>query len=184
MSEPFYDRAPQQEDAPAVAPVDPRDAEVVRLSADLAAARARVDELARAYQAGERDREAFKQRVQREREQLVDVEKGRVSLALIEAVDELDLCVSAADESALATGVRLIRENLLRKLEAMGVTRVAVVGHRFDPNLAEATGIDVTPEPNEDGTVLAVVRACYQLNNRVIRPGLVKVARYVKPADA
>ncbi len=58
------------------------EAQAAELEADLelATARKRVDELARAYQAGERDREEFKQRLPRERERMIDVERGNVAM--------------------------------------------------------------------------------------------------------
>lgn len=158
--------------------------EVDRLNADLDAARKRIDELARAYQAGERDREAFKQRIARERDQLLDVERGKVAQTLLEAIDQLDLCLQNADDSPLARGVRLIRSNILKQADASGIELVNLVGQPFDPNFAEASDMEVTPNEADDGVVLAATRACYQLKGRVIRPGQVKVAKYVKPADA
>jgi molecular chaperone GrpE len=161
-----------------VAPVD--------LDAELASARKRIDELARAYQSLERDREEFKRRLQRERERLIDVERGEVALALLEAIDDLDLALAEADDTPLARGVRVIRENLLKKLEHLGIERVPVVGTSFDPNLAEAADLEVTPEAEKDNTVTAELRAGYRLKNkdRVVRPARVKVARYVKAAEA
>lgn len=158
--------------------------EVHRLQQELEAARKRVDELARAYQAGERDREEFKKRVAREREQLMDVERGKVAVALLEAIDELDLALSTAVDSPLKKGVRLIRENLLKKAESTGIEAVPLEGQAFDPNLAEATDMEITAVEADDGKVVAVTRAAYALKGRVIRPGQVKVARYVKPAQA
>lgn len=161
-----------------------------RLIAELAAARKRIDDLARAYQEGERDREAFKQRVQRERERLMEVERGQIALSLIEAVDELERCLSVPDGStdpqagSLYEGVRLIRDGLVKKLEGLGIERVALVGQTFDPQLAEAVDMEVTPDPSADQRILADVRAAYRAKGRVIRPGRVKVARYLKPADA
>jgi molecular chaperone GrpE len=173
-----------QEQNPNQPPPDQRDLEIARLTKDLEAAHRRVDELARAIQAGDRDREAFKTRLQREREQLLDVERGNVARTLLEAIDDLDLCLTNSDQSPLAKGVRLIRDGLIKKAEETGLERVELVGRPYDPNLAEATAMDLTADPAEDGKVLEVVKACYQLKGKVIRPGRVKVARYVKPADA
>src|SRR5688572_22612856 len=110
-----------QEQAAAVSAVDP--AEIARLTEDLERSRRRVDELARAYQAQEREREEFKQRLTRERERMLDVERGNVARLVIEAVDELDRCLlmSGSDTSPLAQGVRMIRDNLLGKLQASGI---------------------------------------------------------------
>lgn len=157
---------------------------VAELEANLEAARRRVDELARAYQAVEKDKEAFKQRLTRERDQLADIERGNVAMALLEAIDELDLCLAAGDTSPLATGVKLVRDNLIRKAESTGIERVELAGTQYDPNLAEATGMDITGHADEDGKVVEMARACYRMKGRVIRPGRVKVLKYVKPAEA
>ncbi len=164
---------------------EPAESEVTtRLQAELDAARRRVDELARAYQAVEKDKEAFKQRLTREREQLADIERGQAATALLEAIDELDLCLSAQDTSPLATGVRLVRDNLIKKAESTGIERVELVGTEYDPNLAEATGMDVTGNPDDDGRVVEMLRACYRLKGKVVREGRVKVLKFVKPAEA
>src|SRR5262245_15494452 len=112
--------------------------------AELEAARKRIDELARAYQALERHREDFKKRLAPEPEQTLDVERGEVALALLEAIDDLDRALAKADDSPLARGVAVIREGLLKKTEQLGIERVGMVGHRYDPNVAEAADLEVT----------------------------------------
>jgi molecular chaperone GrpE len=164
--------------APAVNP------ELERLTTDLETARRRVNELAHALQAGERDREEFKQRQNRERERMIDVEKGNVANTLLEAVDQLDLVLQAADDSPLAKGVKLIRDTVLKQAETTGIERIELVGGQYDPNLAEATDMEITPVEADDGKVVSVFKVAYQLKGRVIRPGVVKVAKYVKPANA
>lgn len=162
-------------------PVDP---EVQQLQEQLEVARKRVNELAHAVQAGERDRAEFKERLTRERERMVDVEKGKIAVILLEAIDQLDLSLQSADESALARGVKLIRESVLKQAEAMGIERVELAGKPFDPNLAEATDMEMTTSPDDDGKVVLMLKPAYALNGRVIRPGTVKVAKYVQAASA
>jgi molecular chaperone GrpE len=169
---------PETEAAPAQAD------EVARLQSELEASRRRVDELARGIQDVMRDRDDFKQRIQRERERMIEVEKGEVAKALIEAVDELDLSLSADDGSPLAQGVRLIRDKLLQKLQANGIERLDLVGRPFDPNMAEAVDMELVSSPAHGDRVLAEQRAGYALRGRVIRPARVKVGRYVEPAKA
>ncbi|HET9451785.1 MAG TPA: nucleotide exchange factor GrpE [Aggregicoccus sp.] len=171
----------QVADAPAGA-----DSARQRLEEELAASRKRVDELARAYQALSQDREEFKQRLTRERERMLDVERGKVAATLLEAIDDLDrsLAASASDSSPLAQGVRLIREGLLAKVQSTGIERIEVVGKPFDPNTAEATDMEITPVAEDDHKVVSEVRAGYRLKDRVIRPARVRVAKYVPPAQA
>jgi len=164
-----------------------KDPERERLALELEATRRRLDELARAYQSVNKDREEFKQRLTRERERMMDVERGNVALTLLEAIDELDRCIAmSAGEanSPLAQGVKLIRDGLLTKVQASGIERIQVVGQPYDPNTAEAFDMEITPQPEDDQKVVAEVRAGYKLKDRIIRPARVKVAKYVPPAQA
>src|SRR5713226_1357124 len=156
------------------------------LRKELESSRKRVDELARAFQALSNDREEFKQRLSRERERLVDVEKGNVAQTLLEVMDELDLSLQAVanDQSPFAQGVRLIRDGILTKLQGLGIERIDPLGQHFDPNLVEAADIEVTDDPSRDQKVVSVTRAGYRMKDRVIRPARAKVARYLKPAQA
>ena len=159
---------------------------MLQLRQDLQAARKRVDDLARAVQSLTQDREEFKLRLSRERDRMLEVEKGNVAVGLLEAIDDLDLCLnaSAEEQSPLATGVRLIRDNLVSKAQASGVERLSLMGTVFDPNVAEAADMELTPDLDQDQRVIAELRAGYRLKGRVIRPGRVKVAKYVTPASA
>ncbi|HUM12501.1 MAG TPA: nucleotide exchange factor GrpE [Myxococcaceae bacterium] len=182
---------PDPEPQPETAPAPPGAAqpavepdEVTQLRAELEAARRRVDELARGIQDVMREREEFKQRIQRERERLIEVEKGQVALALIEAIDELDHSLAADDGSPFAQGVRLIRDKLLQKLQASGIERLDLVGRPYDPKAAEAVDMELVSSPEQGDRVLSEQRAGYAQRGRVIRPGRVKVGRYVEPAKA
>jgi molecular chaperone GrpE len=156
------------------------------LRRELEASRKRVDDLARAFQALNNDREEFKQRLSREQERMLEVEKGNIAQVLLEVVDELDLSLQAAgdDDSPLKHGVQLIRDGILSKLQALGIERVDPLGQRFDPNLVEAADVEITTDPANDQKVVGVMRAGYRMKDRVIRPARAKVARYVEPAHA
>src|ERR1044071_2438354 len=131
-----------QEAAPTV------DAERERLETELDATRKRVDQLARAYQELMKDREEFKQRLTRERERMMDVERGNVATTLLEAVDELDRCLSmrGGDRSSpRGQAGKMSRDGLWSKLQQTGIERIQVVGLPYDPNTAEATDMEITP---------------------------------------
>ncbi len=179
----------EETDARPAEPAAPRgpgaNVELERLRAELEASRRRVDELARGVQALTQDQDDFKQRLSRERDRMLDVERGRVALALVEAGDELERALEQGDDgSVLFRGVQLIREKVSAKLESSGVQRLALLGSRFDPNLAEAVDLEVTGDATRDHEVLLEVRGGYLLNGRVIRPARVRIAKYVPPARA
>src|SRR5437870_4368768 len=70
---------------PAAAPAPSAEGE-----ARLAAQAARIDELSRAYAALVEDNKAFRNRLEREKDRVVEAERGRVILVLLEALDELE----------------------------------------------------------------------------------------------
>ena len=159
-------------------------AELDQLRAELVAARARINELARGLQDAVRERAAFQERISRENERRREVEKGEFALPVIEAIDALDLSLQVDDGSALARGVRLIRDDLLAKLAARGIERLQLTGSPFNPHQAEAVDTELVPHPAQDGQVLSEVRGGYVLGGRVVRPARVRVGRYVEPAQA
>jgi len=159
---------------------------VLQLQRELEAARKRIDELARGLQALDRDREDFKERLTRERERLLEIEKANIALILLDVMDELDLSIQASgdEDSPTTRGVKLIREGLLNKIQSLGIERVDVMNRPFDPKLAEAADTELTSKPEDDQKIVAVVRPGYRLKDRIIRPARVRVARYLTHAQA
>jgi molecular chaperone GrpE len=143
----------------------------------------RINELARAFQELERDRENYRIRLAREREQLLDVERGEVALALLETIDDLERALAKTDDTPLAKGVRQIRDGLVKKAVGLGLERLSLIGTTFDPGLAEAVDVEITLEASQDKVVTEELRAGYRLKGRVVQPARVRVARYVEPLD-
>jgi molecular chaperone GrpE len=174
----------QAPETPAATPAGADSQQLEGLRAELTAARARVNELARGLQDAAREKEAYKDRLARENERLRDVEKAENARLVIDAIDALDRSLLAADRSPLAKGVRLIRDDLVTKLAAQGIERLELTGAPFDPNQAEAMDTELVTDPAADGKVVAQLRAGYALKGRVVRPAQVRVGRYVEPARA
>jgi molecular chaperone GrpE len=162
--------------------LDPRDAQ-------LAAQAARVDELTRAYASLVEDNKSFRARLEREQARVVDAERASVAQALLEATDDLERALAAVAGAGdaqgdalrtLAEGVRLSLASLHRRIQSLGAERIAVVGQRFDPRLAEA--IDAVPvaDVEQDEVVLQEVRSGYRIGGRVLRPARVRVGRLAR----
>ncbi|MBK5298700.1 MAG: nucleotide exchange factor GrpE, partial [Vicinamibacteria bacterium] len=101
-------------------------------------------------------------------------------LDLLPVVDDLEraLAVEATGEGAESyrRGIELIHKQLAELLARRGVTVLDALGADFDPHLHQA----VASEPadgHRDGEVMAVLRAGYLLNDRLLRPAMVKVAQ-------
>lgn len=146
----------------------------------------RIDELARAYSALLNEQKEFRGRLEREKDRVLESERGKIALYLLQFGDEIERALGAAhgDEGPLAQGVRLIHEGLNRTLTSMGIERLALVGRPFDPNLAEVLDVQPVSEPARDGEVLSELAPGYRLGERLLRAARVRVARYMPAQPA
>ena len=121
----------------------------------------------------------YRRRVERERRE--QGERAVVDLlqALLLVVDDFDLAMTVdAGEGAAPyrKGVELIHAKLHELLRRQGLRAIDALGADFDPNLHEA----VVHEPSADhreNEVIGELRKGYMLNDRLLRPALVKVAK-------
>lgn len=164
---------------PAAPAPDERDAR-------LAAQAARLDELTRAYAALVEDNKAYRQRLERERQRVLEAERAEVVQTLLEAADDLERALSAVGEEqqgelrSLVDGVRLSLGVLHRRIAAVGAERIAVVGLPFDPHVAEAVDAVPIADAALDGVMLQEIRAGYRLGERLLRPARVRVGRLAR----
>jgi len=122
----------------------------------------------------------FRKRVDRDRREMADRAAESLLLDLLPVVDDLEraLAVEATGEGADAyrRGVELIHKQLSELLARRGVKVLDALGADFDPHLHQA----VASEPADgrrDGEVVDVLRTGYLLNDRLLRPAMVKVAQ-------
>lgn len=181
---------PQGAEAPpAAAPEEPAPPAPDAAAAKLAAQAARIDELTRAYAALVEDNKAFRQRLERERERVVEAERTSVAQALLEAADDLERALAAVSVvgdvggealASLAEGVRLSLGSLHKRIAELGAHKIAVVGLPFDPRLAEAVDAVAVADAEQDGIVLQEVRPGYRIGERILRPARVRVGRLAR----
>jgi len=139
----------------------------------------RIEELSRALAEVINDREAFKRRLERDRERQLQAERGEIARVLLEAVDDLERALAAGggSVSALAHGVGLITADLHKRIEGLGLTRIEARGRPFDPVLHEAVDLVPVADPAADGAVVDEVRTGWRAGDRVVRPARVRVGR-------
>jgi len=101
---------------------------------------------------------------------------------LLPIVDSLELCVANAPEkpeavlTAVIEGVNLTLKMFYNAMEKYGVKQVNPVSEQFDPESQQAISMQHDPSV-KPGTVISVLQKGYTLNNRLIRPALVVVAK-------
>ena len=95
---------------------------------------------------------------------------------LLNVIDNFERALAAGDESdSFYQGMEMILKQLLGVLEKAGASEITALGEDFDPNFHNAVMTEDSTE-YESGKVTEVLQKGYVLNNRVIRPSMVKVA--------
>lgn|SRR3990167_3223606 len=102
----------------------------------------------------------------------------RFALELLPVIDSLERCVAteANELAALLEGVKLTLKMFYATLEKFGIQQVNPEKEAFKPEYHQAVSIqeDTTVNP---GCVITVLQKGYLLNERLIRPALVVVAK-------
>lgn len=73
------------------------------------------------------------------------------------------------------SAMSMTQNELVKVLEKNGVKRIYPLGEKFDHNFHEA--LSQIESDKEQGTVLDVIQAGYALNDRLLKPALVAVAK-------
>ncbi len=112
-----------------------------------------------------------------------DIEKARkfalekFSGELLAVKDSLDaaLVIDSSDVTSYKNGVELTAKQLLSVFEKFNIAEINPVNEKFDPNKHQA--ISAVDSELEANTVVSVLQKGYTLNDRVLRPALVMVAK-------
>jgi molecular chaperone GrpE len=126
--------------------------------------------------------ENYRKRMQREKEDLARFANENLLREILPILDNLDRAVSHAVESSendaagLLEGVQMTLGQFNKVLEKFGVVVVDAVGKPFDPAWHEAMG-QIESSEHPPNTVVQEMQKGYTLNERLLRPSLVLVAK-------
>lgn len=182
--------AKAEETVSAEAVIESLRAEVDRLSAENAALRNDVEKFRKLgaewqnqYLQLQADFRRHRQRTQEEAARLRERAAESLIGRLLPVFDDLERAAGAARDhdvtvarEALVQGVDMVRAGLYQVLQQAGLTPVETVAARFDPNIHEAVGFEITDKV-PDGYVLQETRRGFRLGERLLRPAQVIVAR-------
>jgi molecular chaperone GrpE len=121
----------------------------------------------------------YRKRIERERREQADQAVVDLLQELLLVVDDFDraLTVDAGEGGgAYRKGVELIHGKLHDLLRKQGLKAIDALGADFDPNIHQAVIHEDSPEHRE-GEVIGELRKGYMLNDRLLRPAMVKVAK-------
>lgn len=99
------------------------------------------------------------------------------SSELMPVRDSLEAALSThnATPEALRSGVELTLKQLTSAFDKFSIREINPLGEKFDPHKHQSINmVEADAEPN---TVVGVLQKGYSLNDRVLRPALVSIAR-------
>jgi len=122
------------------------------------------------------DFENFRKRMARENAAAIDRGVSKLAKELLPALDHLEHALKAAQgHEEVIKGFALVRDEIVRALERVGIQPFAPQGEAFDPTEHEAMASQPV-EGAEAGTVVEVYQQGYRINGAVLRPARVVVA--------
>lgn len=177
-------KADQADKKPEPPPPDFREIRIQTLERALADREATLHSYIRAHKKAEADFEAYKQRLERDRQRELLAEKARFVERLLDLDDNLARTIEAAKRTAganeaLISGVEMVHRQFVERLVELGLERVDPTGKPFDPTSMEALGMMPVNDPTQDNTVVLTMRTGYRIGEREIRPALVQVGRFL-----
>jgi molecular chaperone GrpE len=126
------------------------------------------------------DMENLKKRQERERAELLQFANENLIKELLPVVDNLERALDHGRQleapAALLEGIDLVYQGFLKALDRFGVTPINSVGQPFDPVFHNAVMQEEAPDA-PDSSVIKELQKGYLLNQRLLRPAMVVVAR-------
>jgi molecular chaperone GrpE len=119
-----------------------------------------------------------RKRLARDVEQARKFANERLLSDLLPVCDNLErgLTADTADAAALREGMDLTLKALLKVAEANGLKAIEPLGQPFNPELHQAMSLVDAPNAAAN-TVVTVLQKGYVLNERLLRPALVAIAK-------
>ena len=155
--------------------------ELAGLQAQLEVANAKVAENMDLALRTRAEMENLRKRQARELENAHKYSLDKIAAELLPVRDTLELGVAAADEEdaeleKIVEGTGLTLKMLTQALEKFNILEVDPLGEKFNPDLHQAISMqEGTDKPAN--TVLTVMQKGYTLNDRLLRPAMVVIAK-------
>lgn len=122
------------------------------------------------------DFQNFKRRTEKEKGDIYAFANEKIIGELLNVIDNFERAMASGNaEDNFYKGMEMILKQLLGVIEKAGASEIKALGEDFDPNFHNAIMMEDSSE-YESGKVTEVLQKGYVLNNRVIRPSMVKVA--------
>jgi len=124
--------------------------------------------------------ENVKKRLDKEKIEFIKFANAELISELVDIVDDFHRAIDAVrknhDTKLLMQGVEMITNKLQATLKQRGLNEISETQVAFDHDKHEAVSTEDTDEHPEN-TVIEILRKGFMLNDRVIKPAMVKVSK-------
>lgn len=119
----------------------------------------------------------FRKRSEKEKSESYSHGEAKTVEEFLPMFDNLERALASEqqDYDSLKKGVQMTFDGLMSTLEKIGVTVFGEAGETFDPNLHHAV-MHIEDENLEENVITDVFQKGYKLNDKIIRPAMVKTA--------
>lgn len=119
----------------------------------------------------------YRNRVEREKKSLYASATEDIILQLLPVLDNFERALNNIEkDNAYYEGIKMIYNQMINVLTNNGLKEIECLGETFDPNFHHAIFMEEC-EDKDEGTIIEVLQKGYMLNEKVIRPSMVKVAK-------
>lgn len=120
----------------------------------------------------------YKRRTSNERVQALSMGVEKIAFGLLDIVDNFERALSLEKDTAggFYEGVEMIYTQLIDYLKQNGVVEIDALNQKFDPNFHHAVMVEERDDV-ESGLVTEVFQKGYMIDDRVLRPSMVKVSK-------
>ncbi|HKL11583.1 MAG TPA: nucleotide exchange factor GrpE [Clostridia bacterium] len=123
----------------------------------------------------------YKKRVEKEKKDIYSYANEKLICDLLPVIDNFERAVLSAESEngsseKMLKGIEMVYKQLNDVLNSNGLKIIEAVGKPFDPNYHHAVMMEESDELEAE-TVIEVFQTGYSLNDKVIRPSMVKVAK-------
>jgi len=132
--------------------------------------------------------ENLKKRVEKEKIETIKFSNQFLIMEFFPIMDSFDSAVSSIenqspersegsnDKESFLKGLKMLQKEFHRILEVNGLKKLKTTGEKFDPNFHEAQE-EIYTDKLSEGVIVEEIRSGYTLNDRLLRPALVKVSK-------
>jgi len=128
------------------------------------------------------DFDNYRRRTSEELRNSLDNSNATLLLQVLPVLDDLQLALEADSKNQIHNGIewlqgiKLIERKFVTILKEMNVEPMKPTGRTFDPSEHEVITYEQTLN-RPDGEIVTVIREGYRLNNKLLRPAFVSVAK-------